>query len=319
MKPFTPATPTSTPSTVRRHAWPSSTSMPPSRSTAVSSSARPEWQSWLPSTAATGRSVSRRQLTKSSPCSGSPWVVRSPAISTRSAQPLRPAKARATSSRLCSSTWMSPAAATRTQGPSLIALMVARGRRRGNEGGLEEILDTLKRCAAALRDANIPYMVGGGVAAWARGGPESVKDLDLVVKPRDADSALETLESIGLRGERPPEGWLLKAHDGDVLVDLIFQPRGMTVDDDALARAEILNVNAIEVPVMPLADVMTSKLLALNEHWLDYDQLLQIARACREQIDWAEVRSRTAESPFARAFFEIVDGLGITASEPAVS
>ena len=183
---------------------------------------------------------------------------------------------------------------------------------------MREILDTLKRCAAALRDNDVPYVVGGGVAAWARGGPESVKDLDLIVKPEDADRALETLEEIGLRGERPPEGWLLKAHDGDVLVDLIFAPRGMTVDDEALARAEILNVNAIEVPVMPLGDVMTSKLLALNEHWLDYDQLIQIARACREQIDWDEVRDRTAESPFARAFFEIVDGLGISRSEPAV-
>ena len=64
--------------------------------------------------------------------------------------------------------------------------------------------------------------------------------------------------------------------------------------------------------VMPIADVMASKLLALNERWLDYDQLLQIARACREQVDWDDVRERTAESPFARAFFEIVDGLGIT-------
>ena len=184
---------------------------------------------------------------------------------------------------------------------------------------LDEILDTLKKCAAALRDAGIPFMVGGGIAAWARGGPESVKDLDLVVKPSDAETALATLEGAGLRGEHPPEGWLLKAWDGDVLVDLIFQPQGMTVDEDAFSRAEILNVKAMEVPVMPIIDVMASKLMALNERWLDYDQLLQIARACREQVDWDEVRSRTAGSPFARAFFEIVDGLGITGEHPAVS
>jgi hypothetical protein len=184
---------------------------------------------------------------------------------------------------------------------------------------LDEILDTLKKCAAALRDAGIPFMVGGGIAAWARGGPESVKDLDLIIKPSDAETALATLERAGLRGERPPEGWLLKAWDGDVLVDLIFSPRGIDVDDAAVARAEPLNVKAMEVPVMPIADVMCSKLLALNERWLDYDQLLQMARACREQVDWGEVRRRTAESPFARAFFEIVDGLGITGEHPAVS
>ena len=177
---------------------------------------------------------------------------------------------------------------------------------------LDEILETLKKCAAALRDAGIRFMVGGGVAAWARGGPESIHDLDLIVKPDDADAALEAFTDIGLRTERPPEGWLLKAWDGDVLVDLIFQPQGMLVDDDAIDRAEILNVKAMEVPVMPIADVMSSELMALNERWLDYDQLLQIARACREQIDWEEVRRRTCESPFARAFFEIVDGLGIS-------
>ena len=41
-----------------------------------------------------------------------------------------------------------------------------------------------------------------------------------------------------------------------------------------------------------------------------------VAQEGIEQVDWDDVRRRTSESPFARAFFEIVDGLGITA-EPA--
>ena len=182
---------------------------------------------------------------------------------------------------------------------------------------LDEVLDTLKKCAAALRDAGIPYMLGGGVAAWARGGPESVHDVDLMIKPEDADRALDTLASAGLRPERPPEEWLVKAWDEHVLVDLIFQPRGMEIDDNALERAELINVKSQEMPVMALEDVISTKLLALNERWLDYDQLLHIARACREQINWDEVRTRTSESPFARAFFEIVDGLGITGETAA--
>jgi hypothetical protein len=180
---------------------------------------------------------------------------------------------------------------------------------------LDEVLDTLKKCAAALRDAGIPYMLGGGVAAWARGGPESVHDVDLMIKTEDAQRALDTLANIGLKPEHPPEEWLVKAWDDNVLVDLIYQPRGMEIDDDSFARAELLNVKSQEMPVMALEDVLSTKLLALNERWLDYDQLLHIARACREQIDWEEVRRRTAESPFARAFFEIVDGLGITGGE----
>jgi hypothetical protein len=39
--------------------------------------------------------------------------------------------------------------------------------------------------------------------------------------------------------------------------------------------------------------------------------VLEIARALREQIDWPAVRERTCESPFARAFFTLVEALGI--------
>ena len=39
--------------------------------------------------------------------------------------------------------------------------------------------------------------------------------------------------------------------------------------------------------------------------------MLEIARALREQIDWDEVRERTASSPFAKAFFTLIEELGI--------
>jgi hypothetical protein len=56
---------------------------------------------------------------------------------------------------------------------------------------------------------------------------------------------------------------------------------------------------------------MATKLMALTEHSLRYEGLLQIARALREQIDWAAVRARTQDSPFARAFFVLLEGLEI--------
>ena len=47
-----------------------------------------------------------------------------------------------------------------------------------------------------------------------------------MIKPEDADRALEALAEAGLGPEKPPEEWLHKAWDGDILVDLIFRPRG---------------------------------------------------------------------------------------------
>jgi len=73
------------------------------------------------------------------------------------------------------------------------------------------LIDTMKIAVAALREAHVPFLLGGSVAAWARGGPEPDSDLDLMVPPAAAEAALEALAAAGLRPERPPEEWLYKA------------------------------------------------------------------------------------------------------------
>ena len=177
----------------------------------------------------------------------------------------------------------------------------------------EAIQETLKRSVAALEGAGVEFVLAGSIAAWARGGPPSSNDLDFVVRRDEAEPALEALAAAGMRPERPPEDWLLKAWDGDVLVDLIFVPTGIAVDDDLFARADQVDVGGYEMPVMALEDVLTTQLLSMDEHKLDYETPVQIARSLREQIDWDELRSRTGHSPFAKAFFVIVEELGIVA------
>jgi Uncharacterised nucleotidyltransferase len=180
-----------------------------------------------------------------------------------------------------------------------------------DEQSFADIEHALKRAAAALREADIPFLLGGSLASWARGGPESRHDLDLMIRPQDVERALEALTEAGMRPERPPEQWLVKAWDGDTLVDLIYCPKGLPMDDDVIDRGEELSVLGMEIRVMALEDVMATKLMALTEHSLRYEGLLQIARALREQIDWDTVRARTAQSPFARAFFVLLEGLEI--------
>lgn len=182
---------------------------------------------------------------------------------------------------------------------------------------LGELVETMKRAGAALRNAGIPYMLGGGLAAWARGGPASEHDVDFFVRQADAEAALEALVAAGMRPERPPEEWLLKAYDGDVLVDLIFRPSGGAIGAEVFARATELEVLGQTMLVASVDDVLVSKLLALTEQEPDFQAVLALARALREQIDWAYVRERSAESPFGRAFFTLAEGLGIV--EPELS
>jgi predicted nucleotidyltransferase len=180
-----------------------------------------------------------------------------------------------------------------------------------DDDALNGMVPTLKRSAAALRDSGVPFLVAGGVASWVRGGPATDHDLDFLVKPKDAEAALAALADAGLRPERPPEEWLFKAFDGDVMVDLIFRPAGLEITDEVIARAEELEVEAMTMRVMRPEDLLVTKLMAMTEHSINYRSCLEIARALREQIDWDDVRGRSAGSPFGRAFFVIAEGLGI--------
>jgi hypothetical protein len=174
------------------------------------------------------------------------------------------------------------------------------------------MLDAMKVAAGALQRRDIPFVLGGGLAVWARGGPKSEHDVDFMLKEEDAAAALEALAEAGLRTEIPPEGWLYKAwHENGTLVDLIFQPTGGPISDEKIEGSPVIEVSALRVHVFSLEDVMTTKLLAITEQEPNFGQLLSYARALREQIDWEDVRSRTESSPFARAFFTLVEGLGI--------
>jgi Uncharacterised nucleotidyltransferase len=179
------------------------------------------------------------------------------------------------------------------------------------QSGFEELVEVMKKSAGALREAEIPFALGGGIACWARGGPETDHDVDFLVRPDDADAALAALAAVGMRPERPPEGWLYKAWEDGCYVDLIFETMAGPVTDELFERSDELEVYAVRMQVASLDDVLVAKLLALSEQSLDYRPVLEISRSLREQIDWDRVRLRTAESPYADAFFTLVERLGI--------
>jgi hypothetical protein len=195
------------------------------------------------------------------------------------------------------------------------------------EVSFEAIEAALKRTSRVLENEGIPFLLAGSLAGWARGGPETRNDLDLMLRPDDAKRALEALAADGMPTERPPEQWLFKAWDGDVLIDLIFEilqiadetgsTERHTVDDALFDRAEDLKVFGVLVRVMSLEDLMVTKLLALEPNALDYGGSLVIARSLREEIDWEAVRDRTAASPYAAAFFTLVEELGVVERDPA--
>src|SRR5579884_979829 len=162
------------------------------------------------------------------------------------------------------------------------------------EPTFDELIAAMKKGAGVLQDADVPFILGGGLAAWARGGPKTEHDVDFMIKEDDVERAVQAFADADYETEKPPEGWLRKAWVDGCLVDLIFHPSGGPITQETIDRAEVMEVVALRIPVATLEDVMSQKLLALTE-----------------QIDWAEVRRRTEESPFAKGFFTLVEELGV--------
>jgi hypothetical protein len=175
----------------------------------------------------------------------------------------------------------------------------------------DELRDALKAAGVALKQAEIPFALCGGFAAWVRGAAEPEHDVDFVVAPGDAPRARDVLADAGFDVVDPPEDWLFKAFRGSAMVDVIHRMGGSDVTVDELARADVLDVLSVRLPVVAATDIVAAKAAALAEHYCDLEPLLAVARALREQVDWDEVARRTVDNPYARAFVFLVGELGI--------
>jgi predicted nucleotidyltransferase len=179
----------------------------------------------------------------------------------------------------------------------------------------DALLQTVTKVASALRPTGVRFALTGGCAVYARGGPETEHDVDIILQEQDVPTAVKALVGAGFRAADPPEEWLTKVYDGDRLVDLIFRANDRQVTGQLLDEAEEIRVGATIMHVQRGTEVMVGKLLALEVHRCDLAALLPIARALREQIDWPTVREETARSPYAEAFLLLCDRLGITTDD----
>src|SRR5581483_10334971 len=137
---------------------------------------------------------------------------------TRSAHSSTCANASRTRSASSEPAWRSAEAATRMQFEASRSALMGRPLRMSSD--FETLLTAMRKAAGALRDAEIRFVLAGSIAVYAHGGPDTDHDVDFLIKPEDADRALEALSEVGFRVHKPPEGWLYKALD----------PKGALID-----------------------------------------------------------------------------------------
>lgn len=176
---------------------------------------------------------------------------------------------------------------------------------------LDPMRESLKRVATTLKAASLPFALCGGWALWARGGPEPTHDVDFLVAEDDAERCAEILSAAGFTVEQPPEDWLFKVFDGDVMIDVLHRIGGRTATARELAPADPIEVLSVQMPVMTATDVILSKLAALRVHYCDFGPLLTVTRAVREQLDWALLERELTDNDFAAAFLFLAHRVGI--------
>ena len=189
-----------------------------------------------------------------------------------------------------------------------------------------DLLITMQRVGVVLKESGAPFALAGSMAVWARGGHTSDHDVDFLIRERDVDRVLKAMREAHLRTERPPEDWLVKVYDGDLLVDLIHRPVERPVTDATLRDADVIRVHAVALPVLSATELAIHKLLTFDEHACDFATGLPMARSLREQVDWARVRDEVSGSSYAMAFLRLLELLevvppagtaGVTAEEMA--
>ncbi|WP_213453422.1 nucleotidyltransferase [Rhizomonospora bruguierae] len=178
------------------------------------------------------------------------------------------------------------------------------------------LIVSLKKAAAVLKQADVPFALGGSFAVYAHGGHSSDHDVDFLLREQDVQTALQVLTEAGFTAERPPEDWLVKVYDEGRMIDLIFRPVEVPVTDATLADTVVRPVNAISMPVLSATGLMVHKLLSFSQHHCDFARGLPLARSLREQIDWDRVRRETAHSPYAEAFLILLDRLDVVPFRP---
>jgi hypothetical protein len=177
----------------------------------------------------------------------------------------------------------------------------------------EGLVNTLKRVASVLKQAEVPFALGGSFAVYAHGGHSSDHDVDFLIREQDKARALEELAAVGFEVVQPPEDWLVKVFDEGRMVDLIYRPVESPVTDATLRDTVMRPVEAINMPVLSATQLMVHKLLSYTQHYCDFATGLPVARSLREQIDWDRVRAETAKSPYAEAFLVLLDRLDVVA------
>ncbi len=149
----------------------------------------------------------------------------------------------------------------------------------------EDTLRTLVR-------ADVPFLVGGALALkYFAKIARDTKDLDILIRRRDLDRALEVLADHGYDTELLFPHWLAKAWSGPHFIDIIFDSANglCKVDDDWFEHASHCSLWGVPVLVCPAEEMILSKSFVMERERFDGADVYHLLEACCDSLDWSRL------------------------------
>ncbi|MDX1953776.1 MAG: nucleotidyltransferase family protein [Verrucomicrobiota bacterium] len=156
-----------------------------------------------------------------------------------------------------------------------------------------------QRAIQLFRDLKVPFVLGGafGLAGYT-GRWRNTKDMDFFLRPSDKDKVVDALTKEGFEDyyTRLPydRGWIYRAVDDDVIVDLIWgTPNRVTeVDDLWFEFATPISIRGEAMHVLPAEELLYIKLFVLQRDRCDWPDLLNLLYAVGPRLRWDHVMRR---------------------------
>ena len=146
-----------------------------------------------------------------------------------------------------------------------------------------------------LRDAHLPFLVGGAYAlSYYTGITRHTKDFDLFVRAADNRRTLDILAAAGYRMEHTFSHWLGKVFWDSDFVDVIHNSgNGLCpVDDDWFAHAVEGEVLGTRVAIVPVEEIIWQKAYIMERERFDGADILHLIRARGSHLDWNRLLAR---------------------------
>lgn len=140
-----------------------------------------------------------------------------------------------------------------------------------------------------LEDANIPHVMGGGVAVRAYGRERYLKDADIFMRKEHAFRAMDALTAMGGFHTRDTDAtWLYKALKGSVLVDIIVRTTGnIHCTEQTFARARRCELMGHPMLMMGPEDLLFRKIHSHREGRPDQFDALSMLHQPIAGFDWS--------------------------------